>query len=142
MIAVVAHHEVAARWDHRSVGIGGVGRPIRLADPGVVGREIRLLQLASIDEHLSVSNQEAFAGQADYSLDEVLRVVEGILEDHDVPARRSGEAKVNLGREHVVVVVQRWNHREANDVHGLDGECDHDVEPDGEQQDLRQLDEK
>src|SRR5260221_7674226 len=95
VVPVVAHHEVMVGGNQLAVGIAVIGWPVRGTHPGVVLWKVRLLELAAIDEDPPAADPDPLAGQPDHPFDEVLRVVEGVLQDDDVASRWSREAKVD-----------------------------------------------
>ncbi len=141
------HHRAAARGlDVRAAlelpaaraGVGlpvGVARlapverlPLRLLDRLGPAHDLPLLRGVLARPQVAVVDAELLAGHAAQALDEVLRAVERVLEDHDLEALGIAQVVRELVDQdavedaRVVVAHQRRLHRPGRDLVGLDDE--------------------
>src|SRR5262249_2757175 len=110
VVAVVAHDEHLVVADL----VGRVGTR------SVPGLHVRLVEGATVDEHLAVAYLDGLARQADHPFDQVLDAVvllpRGATEHHDVATVHVVELVAQLVDEHPITLLEGRDHRFRRDV--------------------------
>src|SRR5882672_2374044 len=114
---MVAHHEIA---------VLGHAHRTKIAEVFVLRRNVRFGDHFIVDVDRAAADLHSFAGQSDDALDEGLRAVQRIPEDHDVAALNGLEAVNEFVDEDALLVGEQRRHAGAFDFHGLVQEYDDD----------------
>jgi hypothetical protein len=123
--AMVTHNEVAVGRD--------LGRGI-VADVGVLRRDVRLRNLATVDVDHAVADFDGLSGQGNHALDKGFGTIERIPENDDIAAIDRLEAVHEFVDEDALLIGKERGHAGAFDFYGLVKEDDDDQsKTDGDQ---------
>jgi hypothetical protein len=124
-IAIIPHHKILSRRDnHRPKEIAGGDRPLLQVRIRMNG--IRLIDGLIVDEDAFVPNLHLIVGESDCSLDEISRLVLGVLEDDDVPPPRRCKTIDELVHQDMIAYLKSRKHGPGWDLEGLDNESPDD----------------